>query len=417
VESLAAALRTGIGPAGRPLNPAMPRYRLDDAAVAELAAYLRSLSHKLSPGVDASAIHFATIVTDGLSATDQSAALNVIQAYFRRKNLGTASDLERRGRAPSYEEDRESGLRRWELHIWKLQGPPETWHAQLDALYQDRPVFAVVGGMAAGPWRPIAEFCEKVELPCLFPETNAPAISGSGFYSVYFSQGLAGEAGVLAWYLRHQPGLYSSTRIAHVYRPDGQGAVAANAFRSALGQDRPLRDCPLTGPKPGPEFWKSLLRDERPGVLVAWLSDLDLEALEGAGIDLPQVYLSSSLAAPRGRALFTYPYWPPPVPIYLSAHVRGWIAARGIALTNERVQFDSYFALDLLDYSLTHMRDNFSRDYLVETVEREAETADNPGIFPRLSLGPGQRFASKGGYIVRLSDSGGVEPVSGWIVP
>jgi hypothetical protein len=39
-------------------------------------------------------------------------------------------------------------------------------------------------------------------------------------------------------------------------------------------------------------------------------------------------------------------------------------------------------------------------------------------IYPRLSLAPGQRFASKGAYIVRFgSDGQSVLPESDWIVP
>ena len=65
------------------------------------------------------------------------------------------------------------------------------------------------------------------------------------------------------------------------------------------------------------------------------------------------------------------------------------------------------------------MVDHFSRDYFIESVEHEAESLPNPGVFPHLSLGPGQRFASKGSYIVKPSDRapGGFEAVSEWIIP
>jgi len=41
------------------------------------------------------------------------------------------------------------------------------------------------------------------------------------------------------------------------------------------------------------------------------------------------------------------------------------------------------------------------------------------GYFGHLGLAPGQRFASKGGYVVRLTDQDGPRIVaeSGWIVP
>jgi hypothetical protein len=40
-------------------------------------------------------------------------------------------------------------------------------------------------------------------------------------------------------------------------------------------------------------------------------------------------------------------------------------------------------------------------------------------IYPRLSLGPTQRFASKGGYIVRFADKASDKLVaeSSWIIP
>jgi hypothetical protein len=40
-------------------------------------------------------------------------------------------------------------------------------------------------------------------------------------------------------------------------------------------------------------------------------------------------------------------------------------------------------------------------------------------MFPRLSLGPGQRYASKGTYIVQVQGAKEwqIEPISEWIVP
>ena len=62
---------------------------------------------------------------------------------------------------------------------------------------------------------------------------------------------------------------------------------------------------------------------------------------------------------------------------------------------------------------------NFFSDYFVESVEQETESTANPGVFPHMSLGPGQRFASKGCYIVRPSGDvqGEFEAASEWLVP
>ena len=66
-----------------------------------------------------------------------------------------------------------------------------------------------------------------------------------------------------------------------------------------------------------------------------------------------------------------------------------------------------------------NIREDYYRDYLIERIERESEKDLNPGIYPRLALGPTQRFASKGAYIVRLDPEkpGQLVAVSDWIVP
>ncbi len=83
------------------------------------------------------------------------------------------------------------------------------------------------------------------------------------------------------------------------------------------------------------------------------------------------------------------------------------------------IPINTHFALSIADHSLVYLVDNFSRDYFIESIEHETENVLNPGVFPHLSLGPGQRFALKGCYIVTFSDEAknGVEVVSDWIVP
>ena len=93
--------------------------------------------------------------------------------------------------------------------------------------------------------------------------------------------------------------------------------------------------------------------------------------------------------------------------------------SRGVERTHERVQLNTFFALSVADHALARLVESFSRDYFVESVEHETENGLDPGVFPRLALGPGQRFASKGCWVVRLSDEdvGGIAADSGWIVP
>jgi hypothetical protein len=65
------------------------------------------------------------------------------------------------------------------------------------------------------------------------------------------------------------------------------------------------------------------------------------------------------------------------------------------------------------------MLDSFVRDYLVERVEVLLSHRQVNGYYPRLGLAPGQRFASKGGYVVRFAGPEGarVVPEGDWLVP
>ena len=65
------------------------------------------------------------------------------------------------------------------------------------------------------------------------------------------------------------------------------------------------------------------------------------------------------------------------------------------------------------------MVDTFVPDYLVERIEAMLEHRIITGYYPRLALAPGQRFASKGGYIVHFSEPTGTKLVADgdWVVP
>jgi hypothetical protein len=182
-ETLAAALREGKDPLGRDFDLLMPRYDLSDEDTAHLVAYLKSLAATPAAGVTRSAIHFATVVTEGVEPEKRHAMLEVMDAYFRLKNTETKGLLERPGHSAFYDSDSYNGLREWVLHVWELKGPVETWSMQLAAYYRKQPVFALLGGVGEGSWRPVHEFCEQHEVPCVFPgewglrQHLSPAIS------------------------------------------------------------------------------------------------------------------------------------------------------------------------------------------------------------------------------------------------
>jgi hypothetical protein len=97
----------------------------------------------------------------------------------------------------------------------------------------------------------------------------------------------------------------------------------------------------------------------------------------------------------------------------------GWFAARKIKVSSLRIQSDTFLACGLLAETISHMVDAFQRDYLVERLDDNIEHRILTGYYPRLSLGIGQNFGSKGGYLVHFAEPKGAKLArdSEWIVP
>jgi hypothetical protein len=206
-----------------------------------------------------------------------------------------------------------------------------------------------------------------------------------------------------------------------------------------------------------------------------WLRTDDVAALE----PLPPVaaarYFSGLLgrgerapvpAAWRANSHLIYPYALPENRRTQLIYFNAWRNLRNIALVDEALQSELFFALNFMTDTVSDMLENFYRDYLVERAEvmlsrreggkAEQEARDRtalgaPGelekkhghnkldeatrvpllqhmagpesqgttMYPHLSLGSGQRFASKGAYIVRFANPAGDGLVqeSDWIVP
>jgi hypothetical protein len=121
----------------------------------------------------------------------------------------------------------------------------------------------------------------------------------------------------------------------------------------------------------------------------------------------------------RSLARITYPYELPETRSLRMNYPLGWFHLHQIPVVAERVQVDTYVACSVLVDALASMLDEFVRDYLVERVEGMLDSRIINGYYTRLGLAPGQRFASKGGYLVRFVEPTGVKVAAdgGWIVP
>lgn len=426
--SLAQAVREGLDPAGRELEAPMPRYALDAEAMNALSAYLRQLSTGMPPGIERGTLHLATVVTPDASPAQVEAVLGVVQAWAKGSLI--------------------SG-KEWRIHVWELSGSPREWGGQLQALYREQPVFAVLSGVGAVEWLPVHNFCEAARLPCILPVLEAAPEPGEDHYSLYFSPGVRLEAALLARHLKIEGGPKDAKqRIFQVYA-DATGAHAADALRARLGARIAIsteRRYLLIAPG---AVLSDLSADD---ALVLWLRPHEIEQLAAnapAGLPAGEIFLSALLAPPGTLSL--PPAWRARLR-YLSLFddlsVQGeiarlrlarWLDKKGLSghEGEQRLQADAYAACALFDTAIAAMKARevrwgrlpWSREHLLETLEHVVgkfddgtgfvDTDSHVALYGRMSLAPGQRMAVRGGTLLRYAspDSERLIPVGKRIVP
>jgi len=444
-ETLAEALRGGRDPNGRLLSDAMPRYLLDAKDAKLLAAYLRTLSSQFSPGVGDTEIRFATVVSEGVPAARRDAMLSSLTSFFDLKNSqvrsfnNPRSGVRSRMMAENMLGSRELSIKSFSLARWTLKGAPETWRAQLEEYNRKEPVFALVGGMVSGSWQPVHRFCEENQIPCLFPATDLPVISDSDWYTLYQSKGYYQEGDVAARYLSSRDELLQGGPVLQVVRSTPEGEALAAGFRQAwrdLGRKPVLTVALPPGRVLDQGLLEGALAGKRPAVLLVWDDAGCLPGLETLGKrrDRPDtIFLSArylgervwTLGEPlRDLALLTYPFvfsskvTPAGMAkLAIQEDTQKTLKRGGEPVRGELLQITAQTNVltQLLLNLLMDLRGNYYRDNLLDVAGMM--TDQQHPLYGRVSFGTGQRYASRGCFVVQLSH--GESPVlvkkSGWI--
>lgn len=432
-ETLAEALWNGVSPTGRELDWNMPRYLLEDDEMDIMVYYLKNLSAEYSPGVTDKAIRFATVVAEGVPPEDQAAMLDTLQAVVKDHNSQSRHEEAKASKGPFYKQDKFRNYRRFALDVWELKGPRETWPAQLEAYYRKAPVFALLGGIVTGQWAPVHAFCESYKIPCIFPVTEAPVIAEDNWYTLYFSKGPYREGEAAAKFLMRSADILDDGPLVQIVDGTHESRMLARGFqetREKLGMPR-AEVVTLDGANdPGPDFSRNLV-DRFPGAaFLFWTGPAGLRVAEHlvrvAGEE-PVLFFSSRLLDQelyqmpeklRSLSFITHPYRVPQEQAKYLTVTREWLRGREVPVTNLPIQSRIYFLGWMLTGTVRMMGDDFYRDYFLDVLDMMRDEHYAIAVFPRLSFGPGQRYASKGCYITRASEGQNPEliPVSDWVI-
>jgi hypothetical protein len=432
-KSLVRLLRVGVDPTGRRLDPIMPKYRMSSKNLAILTYYLKHLSTEISPGVDDTTIHFATVIDKDVSEDRKSAMLSVLQAHIDAHNSLSRHEDKRAASGPFYKSEKHKAYRKLNLHIWELTGPDGAWREQLESYYNKQPVFALLGGISDGSWKTIHSFSEDHKIPTIFPITDQPEISSSDWYTLYFSKGYYQEGESVAKYVRSQLGVDGDFRIVQLYRKGNSKAVKiSEGFDSTwqqMGGVEGRRVVLSADDTISENVWKEVFNDNTPVVLLVWCDNSDRDVYLGLGPyqdKVAMLFASASILDNdfsniseelREQMLIASPYSMPESEKRSRFSVERWLKARKIPLTDFEIQAKMYFLGWMLPGAIKNMRSEFFRDYFLEGFDMMIDQDYSIAVYPRLTFGPGQRYASKGCYIVKLSSGPSPEmiPVNDWV--
>jgi len=419
-DSLAQAITKGVTIRGTAMSQLMPRYSLAEPEVRAINAYLRQLSAELSPGVTQNAIRFATVITPGVDPKKRQVMLDMMKNAFFQHNA-SQQNISGRMRMPLDLIPRSH--RQWELAVWELKGEPQSWAKQLAEFYRHEPVFAVVSGLSETTWQPVHAFCEQEKLPCVLPSVTLPPPQ-EGRYSLYFSEGLNLEADVLAQYLS-SPGEKAPKRLVQVYREGEPSQSAAQETQKRLAGSAIKVENRIIKGEPQAFLEQVLAGLSEQDAVMFWLKPADLAALKQAKPKAGKVLLSGFLAGEEAKSFpaewasmvhVVYPYEIGKKQDENVAGLKNWLKNWSLPLVDEAFQTEVFFDLLFVTDLSSQMLDNLYRDYLIERAEDMLSWGANLTLYPRLSLAPGQRYASKGAYIAKFQN-GKLTPETDWIIP
>ena len=431
-NSLKNTLMSGVDINGKPLELLMPRYTFAENDYKHLYAYLNSLSIN-NAGVTDTTLHIATIIDERVSTDKINTLLSTLERYISDLNAGTRRETERTAQAPIQKEWLYQGYRKYKLHVWKLTGEPDSWQQQLNNYYDKTPVFAVVSGISKDSWNSIDKFCNTREVPCILPNTKTPGYSADNFYTLYFDAGPYNDASVIARYFKNNTiENNEADNIVQLYDAASYSEIARNTLHEEITSNEIHNITSVSldtiNSKKGIDQY---IKNKNTTVII-WSESLDSALVEDLSSNKNKIksvfipyYLATSSKTRKklekiGIDIFTsYPYVKPSREARATIRSSAWAKSRKIDTTEKVVFTNTFTAIKTLMNAIKHTRSHFNRAYIIELIEHKLDKAVLTGMYPKLTIGPNQRYASRGGFIMKVPDdvSAPLQPVSEWLLP
>jgi len=407
-EAIITAVSAGVDPAGNVLDPAMPRYALDDAAAGDLVAYLKRLGSESDQGVASREIVVAAVVpTSGRLAGIGSVVERLLSGYLDRFN-------------------RQGGIynRRIVLRTAAFGSSGSAVDA-LRRLMSATDIFAVVAPVVLGQEAAVAAFAERSGVPVIGPlAQDRRREAGRQDFTFYLTAGLEDQTRALFKYAGSHLAS-ADARIAIVSSDDGAGLRIGDAIRRQSGNVAwtPTMNLHVSGGTPIADA-ASQLRLAAVNLVFYDGGATRLVALarEAARSEWRPAILTPGLALTReswnalseagARVFVAYPLLGSDQSPDALERLRSLQAAYGIPAEHLPMQVAALASTKVLIEGLQRGGRDLTRAKFVAALAalQNFET----GLIPPISFGPNRRTGVRGAHVVALGHAES-EPEHVWI--
>ena len=394
--TLARSISAGLDANGAKLHPAMPRYRMTAAQMADLIAYLKKLGKEADadPGLgdDTIKVGAALPMTGPLASVGEDVKATLSASFAQINSQGGIYN------------------RRFELVVEDSRGEAaQTLEATKRLIEQDG-VFALIGSFEPGDSRALNEFIKRSEVPLVGPVTLSPRLSvPPNPYVFYLLPTFNDQARVLVDFVHGKP-RDKPARLAVVYADNDfdRDALAGLQAQAKMYSMEIVSEHSYQNGQFAAAKTIEALAQKKPDYVFFFggADDIVASAREMERVKLNAALLSSvvmlgrgAFSLPAGIASQTFLSYPATLPNQNDfAEFIGVMQKSGTPLRSPAFQSVAYAATKVLFEATKLVGRQLDRTTLINSLEQLQDF--RTGVVPPITFGPNRRVGSIGSYIV-----------------